>query len=72
MFVILREYGYVHHIVCSAYKARFITLQQYGYVPHIICLAYKDRFVTSYVQCIRLGSSDCDNMVMFVTLQGRG
>jgi hypothetical protein len=46
MFVTLRQYGYVRHIVCSAYKARFVTLQQYGYVRHIVCSTYKARFMS--------------------------
>jgi len=44
MSITLRQYGYVHHIVCLSYKAMFVTLRQHGCVCHSammgICLSH--------------------------------
>jgi hypothetical protein len=73
MFVTLRQYGYVRHILCSSYKAKLVTLRQYGYVNHIVmaglCLSHcEDKiFASHYVYWIF--SSHCDDRAMFITLQ---
>jgi len=73
LFITLRQYGYVCHIVCSSYQAMFVTLWQYGYVRQSdmvgLCLSHcEDTIFTShYDQWIF--ASHCDDEVMFNTLR---
>jgi len=79
MFVTLRQYGYLCHIVCLSYKAMFITLRQYGYVllkaTTWLCLSQCDVCITlwrwGYIHHIAMTRlCSWDNETMFITLIG--